>query len=176
MSAEGWIVAGSLGGVALGGVIGFVTQFFSQGWARQAAVASERRQARVNERRETLALVTVFLDIAAKADASGLVLMIERKAQQLDSAGIFDDVSRQRVQELLLEQIGSAEDVTRAFAAAAAASPTQEMMSQVMDGWFRVGAIFDDAPASLESLELLRDQIQRARELGEEYILGAISE
>ena len=54
-------------------------------------------------------------------------------------------------------------------------NPTS-IVSQVMDVWFRVGAIFDDAPASLESLELLRDQIQRARELGEEYILGAISE
>ena len=176
MSDQAYTVLAGLGGVALGGVISVVTQFLTQHLAWKVTVASERRQERVNLRREEVADVREFLDVAARADASSLVLIIEKMAQQRDSAGIFDHVSRERVRELLLEQIGTDEDVLRAFYAAAAASPNQEMMSQLMDVWSRVGASSEDATASLESLESLRDQIQRARELVEEYILGAISE
>ncbi len=173
MSDEGLILAGTLGGAlggaALGGIISFVTQFVTQRSAREAAVASERRQARMDERRHAVAQVVEFLDIAARADARRWVERSQSKLYDDNIGGMGDLMPRDKFDSIIasyLKNEPSAIELQKEFAAAAALAPSREIQLQLIIVWGSVGE------RSEGSTEQLRQHIQRARELVEDYIVG----
>ena len=142
--------------------------YFGQNWTRQTRMESEIRQARREERRQAIAPVSRFLDMAARANAARFTASSLKTLYDSNLGGIKDKMTFEKFRDFALSDIEQPPtNVTMAheFMAAATTVPTQEMWMALFVVWSWVGE------ESSGSSEKLRKAIQEARGLVEDHIV-----
>jgi len=167
--AEGWIVLG----VFLGSLGTLATAYATQRWTRQATIASERRQTRVDERRQAVAPIRAFLDKAARASGRQFVEEVATSAYDDNIEGLQQIGRREEVLDLLTSDVQeepSVHDLTREAVVTVATAPTRILAVLVI----AVHAMA--VKRGRASTAHLRQAIESTRRAVEDYIVGGLED